>query len=167
MLNEKNKTVIVLNGTSSAGKSSIAKALKKEFLAQDNLFLHFQMDTIWDMLPEGVKGSRLENKVPIIFGSAKALTDNGHNVVMDIVCPAGPIDTIKDKFNNCNVVLVGVYANIETLKQREIERGNRDIGLAESQSGENGINKDIIYDVTVDTSNKTAESSAQYIIASL
>lgn len=161
------QTVIILNGTSSAGKSSVAQALQQEFLKKEKLFMHFQMDTIWDMLPEGVSAGDLPNKVSTIFDSAKALTQNGHNVVMDIVCPVEPLQGVKTIFNDCNVVLVGVYADLDVLQTREKDRGDRDIGLAESQSGDKGINHGIQYDVVVDTSDKTSEQSAQYLMASL
>ena len=45
--------VIYLNGTSSAGKSSIARALQER---TDELYLHVQLDVFMQMVPPHVVG---------------------------------------------------------------------------------------------------------------
>jgi len=57
---------------------------------------------------------------------------------------------------------VGVFCPLEELRRREKERGNREIGLAESQLDD--MFPQDKYDITVDTFTNTAEECADKII---
>ena len=75
--------IIILKGTSSSGKTSIAKALQKQL---DEAYLHFQMDAFWDMVPEDMEANS-QNFPKLryaVIDSAKSLAENGHNLIMDI-----------------------------------------------------------------------------------
>ena len=52
-------TIICLNGTSSSGKSTIARALQAHLEAT---FLHVELDTFIDMLPDSMRDD------PEVFG---------------------------------------------------------------------------------------------------
>lgn len=158
-------TVIILNGTSSAGKSSIAKALQKEFLKEAKPYLHFQMDTIWQMMPQGTSLQDFSNMPDVVINSANAAVQAGNNVIIDLVCPKTPMNKLTQCFNKQSLFMVAVKADIESLAQREKERGDREIGLAESQI--KSTHEGIHYDYTLDTSNLTPSQSAKAIIKAL
>ena len=71
--------IIILNGVGSAGKGSIAKALQA---VATEPFLHVQMDTFMEMLPEGYDDH------PDGF-SYEPVSDNGNPMVVIKTGPVG------------------------------------------------------------------------------
>lgn len=59
------------------------------------------------------------------------------------------------------VFMVDVFASLEILEARELQRGDRMIGLARWQY--DGVHKDMRYDLEIDTSNITPVEGAQMI----
>ena len=89
MNNPQAATIVLLNGTSSAGKTSIAKALQR---VMDTPYLHVPIDSFEDMMPErdifGEPGSPewqpLFNRMLSGFHhSVAALAATGSNLVVD------------------------------------------------------------------------------------
>jgi len=79
-----NGNVIVLNGTSSSGKTTLAR----EFQSQcSEVYLLCSLDAFWDMTPYGIPaGSKnVPNMKLALAKSVKALSETGHNVIVDIV----------------------------------------------------------------------------------
>lgn len=151
-------SIIILNGTSSAGKSSIAKALQR---AIPKPFLHFQTDAFWDMLPEGALARNFPKMKYGFTDAARAYAMHDFNIVMDIVASKPTMDYIRAQLAAFKPFIVSVNATLETLKAREIARGDRDIGKAKSQLN---IHDDIQYDFSIDTTYRTATESADYIL---
>jgi chloramphenicol 3-O phosphotransferase len=149
---------IILNGTSSAGKSSIARELQQQLPGS---FLHFKLDAFWEMLPEGKKVSDFPNMKFAIIESAAALLRHGHNVVLDIVAPESVLKLIVEALRDYSPMLVAVKASPETLRFREAARGDRQIGMAEAQAA--SLYKDTAYDLEIDTTGRTAAESAAVI----
>lgn len=150
--------IIVLNGTSSSGKSSIVKALQESF---EEPYLHLQLDMFWDMVPSHIEANsnNFANIKYVVMDTLKSLHTHGMNVILDTVVMPKGLHFIKEQLKEMNAFYVYVHADLDTLKEREKHRGDRKIGLAESQKSE--ILKDCSYDIHVDTTHKTAEEAAQ------
>ncbi len=161
--------IILLNGNSSTGKSSIAKALQ-EITAEP--FLHVAMDAFLDMMPpslfsgpEGMVFERLTDagkpSVAIRTGPAAArvlrgmrlamaaLADAGNNLIVDDAMLEGDAAAYAEALSAHHLSWVGVFAPLDVLERRERGRGDRDIGMARGLSGR--LHTGIAYDLEVDT----------------
>lgn len=183
-------TIIFLNGSSSAGKSSLAKAVQH---LSDKPWLHFGIDSFTDMMsgkyvafgekardgyyyfvPEenkngpvmkiedGPLGNKVFEAIPLV---AKVLSDSGNDLIIDEVLFG---DDILKQYVSCLfkhiVYFVGVHCDISKLQEREILRGNRSIGLANDQINHvhSGIRE---YDIVVDTSDDSSFSVGKNILS--
>jgi chloramphenicol 3-O phosphotransferase len=155
--------VIILNGASSSGKSSIAQELQKILPTPH---LHFQMDAFWDMVPPNIEANsqNFPHIKPAIIDSAHALLKHGHSLIIDIVF-IPDIKQIISRLKDFAPYTVAITADLETLKKRELTRKNRDIGLCESQYLL--IHKDTKYDLEIDTTHMSAEKSAGLIVKNM
>ncbi|MBA2682019.1 MAG: AAA family ATPase [Ktedonobacteraceae bacterium] len=165
-------TIILLNGTSSAGKTTIAKFLQQ---SMDAPYLHVPVDSFGKMAPGidklGEPGSLLWQSVfnQVLSGfhhSLAALAAAGSNLIVDHVIlqgvePQNWLTECVDLLAPFNVYFIGVYCPLEELRRREQERGDRGIGLAESQWGL--VHRHGVYDLEVDTSVLSAEQCAAKI----
>ena len=162
--------IVVLNGVSSAGKSSIARALQG--IAAD-AFLHVQMDTFLWMLPPAYQGNcagfaeethaQREKPTPVA-NSAMVVQQTLRGMRHAIAALAGQglslvVDDVLDETAALEYVrllaafkfyMVGVFAPLEVLETREQGRGDRVIGRARSQF--DLVHRNIHYDLKIDTS---------------
>lgn len=179
--------IILLNGTSSAGKSTLAKALQT-MLSEP--YLHVGIDTLvfalpkrylypplWQEVfkytwpPEGSDGSLVIEAAPLghqliagLHHTVAALAQTGNNVIVDHVL-------LEPKWvQECATVLgpfpalfVGVYCPLAVVEQREQDRKDRTLGQARAQFYK--VHAHGVYDLTVDTSAATAEECAAQISA--
>ena len=145
----KKGTIVLLNGTSSSGKTSISIELinQKEILFHhlsiDDFFMNFN-EFIDKKFPDFKPTREVDNQVvaQIIFdpinsmyySTIKLFSEMGLNVIADTV-----IDNDK-RFNECldvffdqPTLFIGVMCSREELMRRERIRGDRQIGLANSQ----------------------------------
>jgi chloramphenicol 3-O phosphotransferase len=173
--------IIVLNGAGSAGKSLIAKALQA--IAAEP-FLHVAMDDFLDMLPEvymdhrdGLRFEPIEENgkpaVAVKVGPAArrllrgmrraiaALARAGNNVIVDDVMLNDDWADYAACLSGFDVKLVGVFAPLEVLEARELERGDRLIGLARWQFAR--VHRGKVYDFEIDTSVMTPIECAELI----
>lgn len=169
-----NGTIIILNGTSSSGKTSILKALQG-FL--DDPYLEFGIDKMIWMLPDrylerplwddvlgladraGVIGHRL---VLGMHQSLEILSKSGLNVIADhvLVEESWWQDCIQ-RFSYLPAYLIGVRCPLKVLEEREKSRQNRTLGQARLQF--DIVHGKGIYDLEVDTSTHSAEKCAMLI----
>ena len=140
--------IIILNGTSSAGKTSIAKQLQKQM---HDCYLHFQMDAFWDMVPEHIEANsdNFPHLKEAIIESAYALAQKGHNLIIDIVFMPEQLKSLKEKLKECETLTFAITASLEVIEQREQQRPDRNNGLARSQYNE--IHQGTDYDLIIDT----------------
>jgi chloramphenicol 3-O phosphotransferase len=167
-------TIILLNGTSSSGKTSILKALQD---IQEEPYLDVGLDKFLWMLP----GRYLE---PPLWDEVLGLADRagpvGHHLVSGMhqaiaVLSLGGNNVIADHvlvepdwlrqcirlFSPLPAYFVGVHCPLEVLEQRERERHNRTWGQARLQY--DLVHVHGIYDLEVDTSINAPEECAQQI----
>lgn len=167
-------TIIILNGTSSSGKTSIVKALQDAF---DEPYLEAGLDKFIWMLPERYLDRPLWDDVlglatqagrtgrQLVAGmhqAIQALSQAGINVIADHVLVEASwwLDCVQ-RFSDRPAYLVGVRCPLHVLEQREKERRNRTLGQARAQyEVVHGLG---IYDVEVDTSRSTPEECALQI----
>ena len=92
-----------------------------------------------------------------------ALADSGLDLIVDDVwlnAGAEQADYVR-LLSKHQVFFVGVRAPLEILEQREIARGDRDIGQARWQQGR--VHAGATYDLEIDTGELTPEQAARSI----
>jgi chloramphenicol 3-O phosphotransferase len=185
-------TVIFLNGTSSSGKGTIARALQESV---DELFLHVEMDFIFEAMEiAGYNGAvRLGDAVPPklargaafihdgeqfvrieygdegrrafqgYFGMVAALADSGNNVIADaFLDEAWMLPNAAVSFAEGRAFLVGLRCDLGELERREQERGDRFPGIARAFA--ESVHRHVpFYDIEVDTGSSSVEASVNAI----
>ena len=156
--------IIFLNGTSSSGKTTLAKSLQHQL---EDIYLHVPVDAFGVMFPESKLGNlelcatATPKLVEGFYRSVSALVSCGNKVIVDTVVQRHHVQVFKPLFENFEVIYVAVKCPIEELKRRELARGDRTVGLSQSQFPE--IHNFLRYDVEVDTHENSAEECAAFI----
>ncbi len=129
--------IILLNGASSAGKSTLAGALQA---ALPESFLHFSIDHLnaAQVLPkERINSGEFSWKEmrPAYFEGfhrcIPALAQAGNNLIIEhIVETEEWMTRLNDLLEPFDVFFVGVHCPLEELERRELARGDRRIGDA-------------------------------------
>jgi chloramphenicol 3-O phosphotransferase len=183
-------TIILLNGISSVGKSSICKALQS---ITTDPFLYMEMDAYLAAMPSKYQdhpnglsfergeadgrptikvktGQVADNALSGMRHAAAAVAGQGNNLIIDEVF-------FGDRHNGfCNPVveyrrllapytlkMVGVFAPLDVIEAREAARGDRMIGMACWQFDE--VHYGMRYDLEVDSGVASAEECAEQIKA--
>jgi chloramphenicol 3-O phosphotransferase len=156
--------IILLNGTSSSGKTTIAKALQ-ESLSEP--YMHISGDHFLDMLPEWFWSpteqeeavARMRLIPAIISGLHRcvvALAESGINLIVDHVLQEIEwLEECVENWGRLDVLFVGVRCPLEVAEQREKERDDRNMGTARYQYER--VHAHGLYDVEVDTSTLTVD----------
>ena len=148
---EKGK-IIFLNGVSSVGKTTLAKALQNTLTEP---FYWLSGDTFVSMEPE--KFLKIDEKTTAhttysaFYYTIKAFSDIGVNVIADhiFIKSITPLTECVVLLRDYPVMFVLITCPLEELKRREKERGDRYIGIGEWQLAE--IEPKDTYDLTIDT----------------
>ena len=159
--------IILLNGASSAGKSSIGRALLP--LLSDPWFL-VPGDAIGAMrstvhtriLDDAEIGEMLRRTRLGYHRAVAALASAGNDVIMDYpLSEQWRLDDLLETLEGYDVTLVEVRCTPAELERRERDRGDRPVGLARSQT--------FVYahgdcDIAVDTTNAGPDECATMIV---
>ena len=151
--------IIILNGVSSSGKTTLAKAMQEAF---DEPYIRLSIDDFINMMPEKLIKDDLGNTVyksqTILLQTIKMLSDVGTNVIVDNILLTY-FQTLKQyvlHLHDYPILLVKVDCPNHELRRREAERGDRAIGQGERQIDD--LEPQDLYDITVNTFiNTTAE----------
>lgn len=165
--------VVVLNGTSSSGKTTIARAFQER---APSLFLNFSIDSILYALPPSaldrivggadISDLRLPELVRAYYGCVRRLLDLGHDLVIDHAITAQyHVDLLREATEGHRVLLVGLDCAAEILNEREKARGDRRVGLAAQQLAT--IHELLRYDLFIDTAAVGPEEAAARIAGHL
>jgi len=181
--------IIFLNGTSSSGKTFIAKTLQE---IMDGYYIHTGLDHYLERVPEkfhvhsdgsspsmaegflwihaggdkhvaeirlGPAGFRLHQG---IYRAADALALAGNNLIIDDVLfdPRALQETVET-LHTFNVLFVGVRCPLKVAEHREHERGDRFLGLVKAHH--ELVHAHNLYDLEVDTSISSAMDCALQI----
>jgi chloramphenicol 3-O phosphotransferase len=163
-------TVVVLNGTSSSGKTTIACALQD---AAPRVLLNFSIDSILSALPVAaieriVRGDDISDLdypglVRGYYACVRELLALGRDLVIDNAITARDrAELLVAAVASHHVVMVGLHCAPEVLAERERMRGDRQLGMAVAQQSH--IHSWLSYDVTIDTTHTSAEIAAQEIL---
>ncbi|MBY8339101.1 chloramphenicol phosphotransferase CPT family protein [Streptomyces spinosirectus] len=160
--------IIFLNGTSSSGKSSIAKELLQIL---DEPYFHMPVDAFHAMRtrreldPEELPGV-LRRTWMGYHRAVAGMAAAGNNVVVDhILSEDWRLPDCLELFDARNVVLVGVRCSPAELQRREQARGDRPAGLAAMQFER--VHAHGCYDLECDTTATGARDCARQISAFL
>ena len=174
-----NVDVIVLNGGSSAGKSSIATCLQQQL---EGMWLALGVDDLIRALSHGPAdtagggslhfGSDGSIRVGEVFHQAEvawyqgvaAMALAGAAVIADEVFLEGATsqDRLAAALHGLSVVWVGVHCDPDVAETRESQRADRIRGQARDQA--NRVHKGVHYDVVVDTSRTSPSQCAGTIV---
>ena len=146
--------IIFLNGASSSGKGSIAKALQGIL---EKPCVHLCIDDYLGAFQKGLWNNKevvqweWPNIIAGFHAAAAAIARAGNLVIVDDVLEEEPpwIENMLTFFDGLDVTFVGVHCPLEELERREKERGDRRQGMARQQFEQ--VHAQAIYDVEVDT----------------
>lgn len=176
--------VILLNGTSSSGKSTIAQALQE---LMDEPYLHSGIDHFLERFPnriieygDGINPARVEGWLAVFRGDTvvevrigplgyqilggmyraiAALAHAGINVIVDDVIYDGHVLQLAvEALHTSNVFFVGVRCPLDVAELREQERGNRARGGA--RAFYELVHRHAVYDLEVDSAALTPGACA-------
>jgi chloramphenicol 3-O phosphotransferase len=174
--------VVLLNGVSSVGKGSVAKALQK--IAAKPI-LHVQMDAFLEMMPPGTFGApegyafetRQEAGKPVtavtsgpilvlamksLRASVAAMAEAGADLVVDeVIWDPADLADYRRRLAAHALHVVGLFAPLEVIERREKARGDRTLGLARWQYDK--VHAGMTYDLELDTALATPEGLAGLI----
>lgn len=168
--------VIVLNGGSSSGKSSIARALQDVL---PELWLTFGTDVLADALPgrgddprsglllepDGTVSVKPQFRAieKIWYEGLAAMANRGAFLILDEVILAGGAgqQRLRAMLGELDVLWVGVHCNPLVAAHRELARPDRIRGMAVNQAV--AVHAGVVYDVEVDTTNCSAIDCARRI----
>jgi chloramphenicol 3-O phosphotransferase len=180
--------VIVLNGPSSVGKTSIVKALQKKeaspllSIGIDNFFVgvipqRFYLEDRIEhhKVMRGVASVEGDKKVftlsigsegqKIIKGMHRAIAEYAKqscNVIVDYITYEPELrDDLLQVLDGLTVIKVGVKASLAVIEQRETERATSPEGHARSHY--DTVHEGWNYDISVDSENKSPEEIAAKI----
>lgn len=166
-------TIVLLNGTSSSGKTTIARAFQE---LAPRPFLNFSIDTILYTLPastiaaaergEPLRGVAYRDLVRAFYACVRELANLGHDLVVDhAIVNEREAALLQEAAAGHRLVAVGVECPLEVVTERERRRGDRRIGLAADQL--TTIHRFVPYDLTIDSSQTEVEEAARRIVARL
>jgi chloramphenicol 3-O phosphotransferase len=160
--------IILINGPSSSGKTTLALALQKRLSVP---FIRFSFDLFIEnkILPrEQIDRGAFSWPAmrPAVFDGLHrcipALASAGNNVIFDhIIETEGWLHDLVRYLADFDVFFVGLHCSIEELERREIQRGDRRIGEARADS--QFVHNFSTYDLELN-SEKPAEENASELI---
>lgn len=167
-------SIIFLNGTSSAGKSTLAKAIR---LQAEIPFWHVASDQFVeaDMLPKRVNdGGAFDWSInrPLFFDAfhlcVKAILDAGNNIILDHIIESQEwFETLKSYLKAHDIFFVGVHCPLPVIQERERQRSDRDVGyryLGEAEYHLAHVHTYSSYDFEVDTSQYSPQENARKVL---
>lgn len=163
-----NGKIIILNGPSSAGKTTLAYALQAEL---DEIYYRLSADDFMKMVDRQKMNKnffiRLGEALTAMHHTIKLFSDRGLNVIVDHVL----LETPEEKFTTPEIVMlldkypvmfVRIDCDLSELERRERERGDRQIGQAKWQLEH--MHSHDTYDLQINTFRQNTDESVQQII---
>ncbi len=148
--------IILLNGASSAGKSTLARELQQTL---PEPFWHFSFDHLRDSnaLPMArIRSGDIDWSAmrPAVFDGfhrcLPALAEAGNNLIVDhIIENESWMSDLLKLLADLDVFFVGVHCPLRELERREHERGNRRVG--EARTDYQQVHRFTEYDLEVDS----------------
>lgn len=168
--------IIILNGGSSSGKTTLAKCLQNSFT---DPWLRFSIDDLIESMPDamlkkdsGIKlwedgsvspGTEFRELESAWMHGIGEMARKGAGIIIDDVFLSGvkARKRWETTLEGLQVLWIGVLCDPIVAAAREKSRGDRIEGMAESQA--TVVHEGMIYDVTVDTTTTPPEECARLI----
>lgn len=173
--------MIVLNGGSSSGKSSLARCLQDLF---GESCLSFGVDDLVRALPGGHEpsdaralgvgadgsvavGESFRRAEAAWYRGLAAIARCGTGLIVDEVFLGGRAsqERLAEALTGLAVLWVGVRCDPDVAAARERERGDRVVGMARRQA--ELVHEGVAYDVVVDTTGSSPAECARVVVACL
>lgn len=163
--------IVLLNGTSSSGKSSIAEELLQRWptpafrLAVDDFnAMRAKAQTL--ALDEAALTETLRRTRAGFHRAVAGMAEAGNDVIMDhVLSEPWRLADCLELFRPFPVLLVGVFCDPAELTRRELARGDRTPGTAAAQV--ELVHAHGVYDLTVDTTHRSPADCAADILTAL
>lgn len=171
-----NPDILVVNGGSSSGKTSIARTLQ-EILPEP--WLSISIDTLVDALPPHLDGAEegvsygVDGAVELSDGFRRleaawmagvvAMARAGARIILEDVFLDGSEsqERLRDHLDGLNTVWVGVRCAPHIATAREQARGDRPLGMATHQA--ESVHRGVVYDIEVDSGRDSTAVCARQI----
>lgn len=163
-------SIIIVNGTSSAGKTTLVRAFQQSAPVP---FVRFSFDLFLDSqaLPMDIIRAHKDmwaQMRPHVFAGMHqcihALASTGNNVVCDhIIENATWRNDLVTRLAGLDVYLVALHCSLPELVRREQARGNRTAGEAANDLAV--VHRDMHYDLELDSEHATVAHNAQQLCA--
>ncbi len=153
--------VILISGTSSSGKSSLARILQAETSVP---FLHVQLDSFIEMLPPAYSIDMFMQMVTGFHRAVIGLLETGHNVIVDhVLIEDDWLRECREMFSPYGLLFVGLDCPLEELERRESSRDARRQGFARQQLPL--IHQGKQYDLLLDSGSLSPTECARKVFA--
>ena len=156
---------IVLHGTTSAGKTSIARALQESATTPT---FHVPMDafacmsTRRHMRSDAERDEAFRLHCKCFRAAIRELVDSQFDLVLDLVLrDEAEFEACLASLSPRQVFVIGIYAPIEVLEERESLRNDRATGMAREQVGHSAYER--AYAMRVNTSAASPQEAANRI----
>jgi chloramphenicol 3-O phosphotransferase len=168
--------VIILNGGSSSGKTTLAKCLQNSLTES---WLRFSIDDLIQAIPDAMRkkdsGIKLDEDGSVTPGAdfrkletawmhgIGEMARRGARIIIDDVFLSG-VEARKRweaSLEGLQVLWVGIFCDPTIAAMREKKRGDRIGGMAVTQA--TSVHEGMLYDVTVDTTEMSPEECARFI----
>jgi len=162
--------IILINGASSSGKSTLSKALQARL---DAPFWHFSIDHIRDagVLPlERIRKGEFSWSAmrPAFFDGfhrcLPALAEAGNNLIVEYVVESqSAMNILVELLSHLDVFIVGVHCPLAELERRELARGDRRAG--DARKDHEIVHRFCGYDFEVNSTDPTGRNVGDLIHA--
>jgi len=170
--------IIVLNGGSSSGKSTLATCLQRQL---DGTWLTLGVDDLIRAISYGPHDTQAAGTLVVAsdgsvaigaefreaelawYRGLAAMAGAGLGIIIDEVFLGGAASQarLRSALDGLTVLWVGVQCSPEVAEAREIERGDRTLGMARLQAAL--VHEGVDYDIVVDTTNSPSAQCATVI----
>lgn len=184
--------IIYLNGPSSSGKTTLAKALQE---ALPEPYLHIGIDKMIGFMPDKVNnweggvaplgfswrgevdstghlvynihaGPFAEKVIRSLKEIAQLLASQHYNLIIDDVAFGFiEVEEWRKTLKNYQVLYVGVTVPLEILEERERKRGDRFLGSARAQYFK--VHENVSYDLEIDSHFETLSNNVAKVLIAL
>jgi len=154
--------IVLLNGTSSAGKTMVARNLQRT-LEPQWLYLEFDqfVEMLTDTVPDSASEAGSDDVGPWLadgwYRVVGGVAASGFDLIVeDVILESYRLEAATRLLAPFDVTFVAVRCPLEVAVQRERDRGDREIGLVGRQF--NLVHADRVYDCEIDTSTLAPEA---------
>ncbi len=163
-------TIILINGPSSSGKSTLALAVQQQF---DIPFIRFSFDLFLDThaLPmEQIRQGRFAWDAirPCVFTGlhqcVQALATAGNHLIFDHIIESQTwLDHLLQTLAGLDVFFVGLHCSVPELERRERQRGGR--GSGDARRDVQTVHRFTTYDLELNAENAVEANATRVIEA--